>query len=545
MAFGKKNKIEIQYYVDQIDKLKEENASLNALINDQSIELKHYKAFFNSNSKLLEASNRMNIACGDIQDAFDNLIDHAEAIRFPDQQNINSYEPSENFSDENLEVSSNNSDTDKNVQSNNVQSFDSDNDVIIDSFSTFFDDDKDPDHVEKLKNDIAITKHSPIKKDQIKGHEHSLNGNDTNAEVLDMKNPPNEQNESDIPFQPSETITEAKNVSLNSDIYSTKSEIIAGHVDSLFAIDEFEDHQMPLNQSKSSISSGNVTTSFEEDDLFEESEITDDNSNDGSSIHKDNPKTPIFSSTERVMTETKSIKTIDEELDDLIVSKDESFNNQNKTKFPNVENSVSIDKSASDISMNVDQLFDEELIISDEITNGVQVEDIKPINSLSRETLSQSQLSTEFSPEKNMFDEESLDSSEIEFESESLDDSNAYVYESTPKGKHIIFDESNDGFPIIDNKNNPNSTNENDNIFTIDDISENDNVDTDVLVNVSEFNANSIKKAEPKISADEGRNHISNVRARIASIDLHEEVAWIKPKRNPRKRKTSYLSKEE
>ena len=101
MAFGKKNKIEIQYYVDQIDKLKEENASLNALINDQSIELKHYKAFFNSNSKLLEASNRMNIACGDIQDAFDNLIDHAEAIRFPDQQNINSYAPSENFSDEN------------------------------------------------------------------------------------------------------------------------------------------------------------------------------------------------------------------------------------------------------------------------------------------------------------------------------------------------------------------------------------------------------------------------------------------------------------
>ena len=173
MVFGKKNKNEIQYYVDQIDRLKEENASLNDLIADQKTELQHYKAFFNSNSKLLEASNRMNVACGDIQDAFDNLIDHAEAINFPDQNadvspSVNDL-PSETSNDAIVDVAA--PEDSNNTIIDAKQNATSDMDVIKDSFSGFFDDDNFLDDVSLKSNETEnienTVQESVLPKDQI------------------------------------------------------------------------------------------------------------------------------------------------------------------------------------------------------------------------------------------------------------------------------------------------------------------------------------------------------------------------------------------
>ena len=547
MVFGKKNKNEIQYYVDQIDRLKEENASLNALIADQKTELQHYKAFFNSNSKLLEASSRMNVACGDIQDAFDNLIDHAEAINFPDQNadispSVNDL-PLETSNDAIVDVTA--PEDSNNTTIDAKQNATSDMDVIKDSFSGFFDDDNISDDVSLKSNETEnienTVQESVLPKDQILLDENNHGVSETNNVLPEETLQQDVFLEEEPLFENENTVDETKSFDSISGKYATKSEMIAGHVDSLFAMDE-----QNQNNDKTASEQSDVLDSVEQsvkteatskyDELFEESKSVNENENSSESAINVGSKNHYFSNSSNVMTETEpiDIKSISSENDNLSFSSNDQFNTSYSPE-PNFKSvNSSFEDSTSNVSANVDKLFDEDLMISDETKPAFQEQKDKPADSsLEDNALNVSR--SEVKSEQDIFDVTMLDESDDELQGENAH----YAYESTPKGQHIAFDESTvDSSKPEDIKDND-LTNEADKLFETDDMFEKETDQTDVFTDIPHLDVSETKKS----NADDKANRISETRARIASIDFHEEIAWIKPKRNARKRKYSYLSK--
>ena len=541
MVFGKKSKNEIQYYVDQIDRLKEENASLNARITDQSAELEHYKAFFNSNSKLLEASNRMNIACVDIQDAFDILVAHAEAIRFPDHI-VNSNSLVEESSVEPSSV-----DIESNETSGVIQNTTTNKDVIKDSFSEFFEENDNLSENYSTKTGETENKTFEVHDSVIPKNRFSDNivKNDETETNIDVPEKPAQEEvflEEEPLFEIENTPNDIKSNNMISGGYATKSEMIAGHVDSLFAMDDQDQENNKPDMTKSDVvlpedQQAKKEVVFETDNLFEESQMVDENV---TFIDVDNSQTNLNAvNNTTIMTETEliDIESISSTNSESGVQSLSSNNQLNTTYHTDADKGAdgSFDDSKSHLSANVNKLFDEEYLDSDE-TKPVfrkDKEDLKDLF-LKEESLSDSQPVTKSG--QDVFDVKPS----FESDDRSQDDTNNYVFESTPKGQHISFDE-----PIADSSTNKDnkgdSSTETSGIFEIDDILENN--DTDVFTEVTDLNESKMESSHQN-HVDDNSNPVSEVRSRIASIDFHEEIAWIKPKKNPRKRKFSYLTRD-
>ena len=535
MVFGKKNKKEIQYYVDQIDRLKEENSSLNARITNQKAELEHYKAFFNNNAKLLEASNRMNIACGDIQDAFDNLIDHAQAIRFPDK---NIHQSTDGVLSDDVHSVVTNAEDLSDVKDKEI--FEEQN--LAGSLSESFEETNallSPTEVPEIVTDTP--QESALPKEDILDHDlgTAVSDNDSNINnVLSSEDPL---------FETDTAVDDTKNFNSISNGYTTKSEMIAGHVDSLFAIDEQDsDKTEPVSHQSADIQSvdqpSNNDNLFDTNDLFEKDEIVEENVSIDSSTD-DIRNNRVFSNDATVLTETEPLRgkpfTVDS--DTSTFSSIQDLNTSDNPKYDFSEESASFGDRTSDVSGNVDKLFDEELIPSNENKPASQNIEIESSDLfLNEESLDETHVVTTSAQEA--FEVAPIDEEDV---SDETKDANHYVFESTPKGQHITFDESFDSSKNEDSKIS-NETQDAVDVFEIDEISDFEADHTDVFTEVTNLNETSeeMPHQNAQIDGREKSNHISEARARIATIDFHEEINWFKPKRNPRRRNFSHQTQE-